>query len=112
MNALMLRVIAARVEGSFPGEAEDLRRIATAYQKMAAKVAKLQDHAAEADIQAATEEEQIKQEDQVYMNRRKSRMIMQAWNRLEQRIKDGVILPDYDAGADLQRICTDWAANR
>lgn len=112
MNALMLRVIAARIEGRFPGEAEDLRRIAYTYQKMAVKVAKLQDHAAEADIQAATEEEQDKQDYQDYINRRKSRMIMRAWNRLEKRIKDGVILPDYDVGADLQRICTDWAANR
>lgn len=110
MTVLMLQVIAARIEGRFPGEAKDLRRIAAAYQQMAAKAARAQTPVP--DIQAATEEEQIKQEDEAYMNKRKSRMIMQAWNRLEQRIKDGVILPDYDAGADLQRICTDWAANR
>jgi hypothetical protein len=107
MNALMLKVIAARVEGRFPGEAEDLRRIAITVQKMERTLNELV--AEECEQANLAEEEQIKQEDEAYMNRRKSRMIMQAWNRLEQRIKDGVILPDYDAGADLQRICQEWA---
>ena len=112
MNALMLRVIAARIEGRFPGEAEDLRRIAVAYQRMAAKAARAQTPVPEPDIQAAQEEEQVRQEDQVYMARRKSRMIIAAWDKLERAVSAKVVLPNHDVGADLQRICTDWAANR
>ena len=110
MNALMLQVIAARVEGRFPGEAEDLRRIAITVQKMERTLNELV--AEECERANLAEEEQIKQEDEAYMNRRKSRMIIAAWDKLERAVAAKVVLPNHDVGADLQRVCADWAANR
>lgn len=109
MNATMLNLIACRIEDSFPGEATDLRRIAILYKKMERT---LDEKVSEEWEQAQLAEEHARQQNEIYLGQRKARMIIKDYMKLERAVEDGVILPNHDVGADLQRICTDWVNNR
>ena len=107
MNSLLLNVSAARIEEMFPGEADNLRRIAAEYRRLV--------------VDSAVAYDKAEQDNEVYLARRaekkrnrraieQSKHIMERMDRLENTIGKGLLLANHNTNIDLERICSEWAS--